>query len=80
MSEYRAIYKCRLCGEEFESGATTSTDVVIKNMLNATIGYEIKQWIGVPISEKSMHNCKDGSFGLAYFMGFRKTEGKNEPD
>ena len=22
MSEYRAIYKCRLCGEEFEEGET----------------------------------------------------------
>ena len=24
MSEYRATYKCRLCGEEFVSGAITS--------------------------------------------------------
>lgn len=80
MSEYRAIYKCRLCGEEFVSGATTSIDVVIKNMLNVTIRYEIKQWIGTPVTEISMHSCKDGSMGLADFLGFRKVEDGNELD
>ena len=74
MTEYRAIYKCRLCGGEFESCVTTSIDVVIKNMLNVTVGHEIKQWIGTPVSETSMHSCKNGSFGMADFVGFRKVE------
>ena len=74
MSEYRAIYKCRLCGEEFESGTTTSTDVVIKNMLNVTTGCGIKQYIGNPVTETYMHSCKDGSMGLSDFLGFRKVE------
>lgn len=74
MSEYRAIYKCRLCGEEFKGSATTNIDIAIKNMLNVTFGYEIKQWNEAPVSEIFMHSCKDGSLGLADFLGFRKVD------
>lgn len=75
MTEYQAIYKCRLCGEEFVSASTSNSDVALKNMLNITIGCEIKEWIGNPVTELSMHSCKDGSMGLADFLGFCKVEG-----
>ena len=80
MSEYRAIYKCRLCGEEFESAVTTSADIAIKHMIIVTVQYNPSEYIGTPITEISMHSCKDGSMGLADFLGFRKVEDGNEPD
>lgn len=75
MTEYRAIYKCRLCGEEFVSAITGSADIVIKNMVIMTAECDVKQKILNPVTKLSMHSCKDGSMGLADFLGFRKVEG-----
>ena len=72
MSECRAIYKCRLCGEEFVSAITGSADIVIKNMVIMTAECDVKQKILNPVTKLSMHSCKDGSMGLADFLGFRK--------
>lgn len=72
MSEYRAIYKCRLCGEEFESAVTTRENIAMKHMVIVTTGYKSTENIGTPVTETSMHSCKDGSMGLADFLGFRK--------
>lgn len=80
MSECRAIYKCRLCGEEFVSAATGSADIAIKQMVRVTTGIKLLEFIGNPIEETYMHSCKDGSMGLADFFGFRKVEDGNEPD
>ena len=72
MTEYRAIYKCRLCGEEFVSAITGSAYIVIKNMVIMTAECDVKQKILNPVTKLSMHSCKDGSMGLADFLGFRK--------
>lgn len=72
MSEYRAIYKCRLCGEEFVSAITGSADIVIKNMVIMTAECDVKQKILNPVTKLSMHSCKGGSMGMADFLGFRK--------
>ena len=74
MSEYRAIYKCRLCGEEFASAVTGNSDIAIKHMVGVTVGYNPTEYIGVPITEKTIHSCKGGSMGMADFWGFRKVE------
>lgn len=74
MIEYQAIYKCRLCGEEYTSKVTTSIDTVIENFLHVTTGCKIKRFIGSPITKTSMHSCADGSLGMADFIGFKKTE------
>ena len=80
MSEYRAIYKCRLCGEEFASAVTGNSDIAIKHMVGVTVGYNPTEYIGAPITETTMHSCKGGSMGLADFLGFRKVEDGNESD
>ena len=74
MAEYRAIYKCRLCGEEFASAVTGNSDIAIKHMVGVTVGYNPTEYIGVPITEKTIHSCKGGSMGMADFWGFRKVE------
>ena len=78
MTEYRAIYKCRLCGEEFVSAITGNADIAIKNMVRVTTGIKPLEFIGNPIEETSMHSCKDGSMGMADFLGFRKVEDEDE--
>ena len=76
MSEYRAIYKCRMCGEEFVSAVTRSADNAIKHMVSVTngYGYNPTEYIGASITETTMHSCKNGSMGLADFLGFSKVE------
>ena len=74
MSEYRAIYKCRMCGEEFVSAVTGNAYIAIKHMVSVTSGYNPTEYIGAPITEKTMHSCKGGSMGMADFLGFRKVE------
>lgn len=74
MTEHRAIYKCRLCGEEFSNASTGSADIAIKHMVRVTTGIKPLEFIGNPIEETSMHSCKDGSMGLAGFLGFKKVD------
>ena len=71
---YYAIYRCRMCGEEFASRVIANSEAAIEQMVHITTKREIKKWAGIPISETSMHSCADGSFGMADFIGFRKVE------
>ena len=81
MTKYRAIYKCRMCGEEFERGAMPSADAAIENMVNITYGYMTDKYSkGMQVKETFMHSCKDGSLGLSDFLGFKEVWGKNEPN
>lgn len=76
MIEYRAIYKCRLCGEEFETTVVTSIDAVKKYIIQAFTGYN-SDWTNwnekIPL-ESDVHDCKNGSIGIASFLGFRKID------
>lgn len=67
---YNGLYKCRLCGETYMACATGSSDIVVKHF----IGLEtpMKQLQQVTLTE--MHSCKDGSFGLSDFQGFKKED------
>lgn len=67
---YRAIYKCRLCGEEENSMGTGSTALIYKSMLAVTADY-LKE---AEITLYGVHSCKDGSKGLSDFQGWRKIE------
>lgn len=75
MPEYRAIYKCRLCGEEICSDHTESQEEVIGFALSLSV-CNLKDTFKIHkcACEQIMHVCKDGSFGLADFRGFRKVE------
>lgn len=79
MSEYRAIYKCRLCGEEFEGMSFYENDnspfyamtVFTSGSNSFAMGYKEPPNI---LYMREQHNCKDGSYGMADFLGFRKVE------
>lgn len=73
MGEYRAIYKCRLCGEEFLDSLMDEKEVdkCIKAFWKGKYIYcSISGRSDIP--KEKFCFCKDGSMGLADFLGFRK--------
>lgn len=70
MTEYRAIYKCRLCGEEFVSAVTGNADIAIKHMVSVTSGYNPTEYIGAPITEKNYAQLQRRLNGYGRFFGF----------
>lgn len=73
MDEYRAVYKCRLCGEEYTG--TRTMDVIIALQSTAALcneEYFYPKGSGIGVHRYDCHYCKDGSYGLADFQGLRK--------
>lgn len=80
MSEYRAIYKCRLCGEEFED-ARMGKDIAYMGAAVLTVKEHFKpEGCAIGIHRHNVHHCDDGSYGFSDFVGFRKVEDRNESD
>lgn len=72
MAEYRAVYKCRLCGKVFENGITgVGHAVAIGVRLTREDNFDVGNVHG---SRHITHNCEDGSFGFADYQGFRKVK------
>lgn len=67
MSEYRATYKCRLCGETF-TGAITGKKIAKTEALMIACGSSGEYGT----QRKMIHDCDDGHIGLADFLGFQK--------
>lgn len=74
MTEYRAIYKCRLCGEEIENVTSTSRYIHYQDMVNSVNVPQFAINVKIPRMEDYMHECKDGSHGYIELIGFRKAE------
>lgn len=69
MSDYNALFKCRLCGEIFAAGGTVSRKVAQRAAISASIGELSKE---LSPSLYDIHFCKDGGIGIADFLGFKK--------
>lgn len=69
MPEYRGIYKCRLCGEEYTNGIT-GMEIAMQETAMIACGGSGKYDTHL----HGTHNCDDGSYGLSDFYGFRKVE------
>lgn len=67
MSEYREIYKCRLCGEIFEDVGKVNEKMAFQNITRSVI-----KNMDNYITNNLVHSCTDGSFGFADFLGYRK--------
>lgn len=72
---YQAIYKCRLCGEEFHKSKMNIYDAELAatTLIVCETAYHQSN-PELTIHRKETHNCKDGSFGFADFKGLRKVE------
>lgn len=66
---YYCIYKCRLCKEKFKNQATSTGDVAFNAVMRTAL--ELKQNDPMRPCMTEPHLCKDGSFGVADFMGIK---------
>lgn len=75
---YQAIYKCRLCGEEFKDCETgemmTQAITVALTVKGTTENVRCQR----NLYRNTTHFCKDGSFGFADFQGFKKIDEAEE--
>lgn len=73
MDKYKALYKCRLCGARFTDDAyTTDRDTAVSYMVNMAGGVR-GAFLHEPANQ-GMHECADGSLGLAVFLGMEKAK------
>lgn len=79
MSEYKAIYKCRLCGESFVDYVhAKDEDAAAKKVIDFSLVYSGAHVsrLKVPRNFQS-HSCNDGSYGIADFQGMKKVGGND---
>lgn len=76
MSEYKSIFKCRLCGETYESACTGNEEIALQSVVFACLQNENLNFPKLIFPQSPSitepHHCKNGSFGVADFQGFRK--------
>lgn len=73
MGEYKAVYKCRLCGQVYKSGATTGQALAVAHMVETTVG--LYGTVPLCVRKLESHSCGgpySGSLGLADFQGWQK--------
>ena len=75
---YYGIYKCRLCKEKFESTGTGTKEVAFDVAMRTAFG--LKQKYPIHPSMTEPHVCKDGSFGIADFLGMEYRRDTEEQD
>lgn len=71
---YQEIYKCQLCGKVFSQGNIEGKDVELLISIMVNCGTTIGITEPKAFWKTSRHGCKDGSFGISDFQGFKKTE------
>ena len=68
MAEYKAIYKCRMCGAVFACGESCTENEAVKKISRTSLILPLfpndKGYIP--------HGCKDGCIGIADLQGFKK--------
>lgn len=79
VSEYRAIYKCRLCGTVFVHHAhANDEDEAAKKIVDFALFYS-----GADVHRRKIplilqfHKCSDASYGVADFQGMKKVGGSD---
>ena len=72
---YKIKYKCRRCGETFNSGLITgSIDTVYKGLVNTLEKNIVFNNTGISISMFYVHKCNDGCMGVGDLVGCDKEE------
>lgn len=72
---YNACYKCRLCGETF-SPIFTGQSIAMKTAVEMTInGHKTSE---AQVNSLNEHFCKDGSIGMADFLGWKVKNDSSE--
>lgn len=66
---YYAIYKCRLCSEQFFYCGTSKEDIALGISMRTALGLQQKEIQSPTLI--AVHTCKNGSFGIADFLGMK---------
>lgn len=72
MEEYKAIYKCRLCGEITETSVYQDdaiNDICISEQLSLMNINPVNEIKSVPLAY--YHPCNNGGVGFSDFLGFK---------
>lgn len=74
MTRYISVYRCRLCGEKFETVGTTNKNLAEKIMARVANPAQHLPGSEPPpdLDLYSVHHCESGGIGLADFEGFAK--------
>lgn len=75
MNKFLAMYKCQLCGKTYHHSYLAGTTEEVEDLLAKTILHQEKFGFQPDIHklpERLPHKCKDGSLGVAVFIGFEK--------
>lgn len=73
---YRAVFKCRLCGETYTT-CTCSEILARRTAQNACDGI-FDELHGLAPQMNEIHNCSNGNIGIADFQGYELMEEENE--
>lgn len=69
-------YKCRMCGEVYDSGTATAKDngrqVLLETILD--IPYSKKTIKGNPVGREKLHTCNNQQVGVADLIGYKIEE------
>ena len=71
---YRAIYKCRLCGKIYAGREVNKENARFICVSLRAAEYETDTESGFSIYRVESHHCKDDSYGMADFQGFKKVK------
>lgn len=77
MAKYENLFRCRLCGKIFRSSGTDSRTTAEHSTMNAVLEASgiSPLWKNEDVlTMYEMHTCKDGSFGVADFLGTKERE------
>lgn len=74
MSSWIATYKCRLCGEQFQEEATHNGKSAELAVWDLAYNDADNRESAIVVTEHGKHECADGSYGFADFIGFKKKE------
>ncbi len=69
MSDYGALFKCRLCGETFITAKTGGRKVAERAALFASMG-KVSEPQAPTLHD--IHICENGGIGIADFLGFKE--------
>lgn len=75
---YKALYKCRLCGQVFHTSATNNEKMVERCMIELHAGLVCTVPMAPTMTET--HDCGGGhagSLGMADFLGWEKEDQEN---
>ena len=75
MEEYRAMYKCRFCGQVYENGTVTGNrDLAIRELIYMSLGEDSPKIQGPLMLDTHFCDGERGPIGLADFQGWRKSD------